>query len=326
MHSKGLNDNGASPASVSDAGAAVIPGLVSIVIPCYRGDRYLAEAIESCLQQTYEKIEVIVVDDASPDDCAAISERFARREGRVRVVCRPVNGGVARAFNSGFEVARGEYFTRLAQDDLFRKDAIAIMVGHARKHPEAGLVYCDQQTIDERGRVIGFHAAASPEEFRADRRCLGVCVLWPRFVWEKVGQFDPEFDAAEDYEYWLRIIRHFPMSKCQGEAPLFFRIHSLQGSNQQALRQEVAHWKARIRHCGSWWEARRRKSDCYAALAYIHRTNGNSSRALSCLLLSSLCWPFSPRPYRGLARAIGDPARRGAGLLLRKVRGMARTA
>jgi hypothetical protein len=82
-----------------------VPGLVSIVIPCYKGERWLGEAIESCLAQTYSPIEIILVDDASPDSCAAIAERYAEVDARVRVLRRPQNGGVSRAFNAGFEIA-----------------------------------------------------------------------------------------------------------------------------------------------------------------------------------------------------------------------------
>jgi glycosyltransferase involved in cell wall biosynthesis len=289
-----------------DVVGPMVPGLVSIVIPCYRGARFLEEAIESCLGQTYSDIEVIVVDDASPDDCAEIAERYARRDWRVRLVRRDVNWGVSRAFNSGFELARGEYFARLAQDDRFREDAIDIMVRHIKAHPDAGLVYCDTQTIDEEGVIMGWSRAADPDEFRADRRCLGVCVLWPRAVWDKVGRFDPEFDTAEDYEYWRRIIKHFPLSKCPDEAPMFFRVHPLQGSNRSAIRQEFAHWNARARHCGSRWEAWRLKGRCYTEVAYIHRRHGRIASTLSCLMASAWYWPFSVRLYKVLAGTIGS--------------------
>src|SRR5262249_36647073 len=124
--------------------SAIVSGMVSIVIPCYKGERFLAEAIESCLRQTYEPPEIIIVDHASPDSCAAIAARCAERDGRVRLVRREANGGVSRAFNTGFEAARGEFFTRLAQDDIFEPDAVARLVTGLRSGgPDAGLAYCD---------------------------------------------------------------------------------------------------------------------------------------------------------------------------------------
>src|SRR6059036_3925673 len=97
------------------ANRPAVPGLVSVVIPCYGGARFLAEAIESCLGQTFGDREVIVVDDASPDASAEVAARYARADGRVRLLRRQTNGGVSKAFNTGFRRARGEYFSRLAQ-------------------------------------------------------------------------------------------------------------------------------------------------------------------------------------------------------------------
>jgi len=93
-----------------------VDSLISIVIACYRGDRFLAEAIESCLKQTYQNCEIILVDDASPDRCAEIAEGYAQTDSRLRVVRHPTNGRASRAFNTGFESACGEFMTRLAQD------------------------------------------------------------------------------------------------------------------------------------------------------------------------------------------------------------------
>src|SRR3954470_14326108 len=129
------------------------PNLVSIIIPCYGGARFLPEAIESCLRQTHRELEVIVVDDSSPDDSAAVAQSYAASDSRVRLIRRPQNGGVSRALNTGLEAARGAYLTRLAQDDLFDESAIGVMQKHLMERPEAGLVYCDYYVINDRGTV-----------------------------------------------------------------------------------------------------------------------------------------------------------------------------
>ena len=144
----------------------IVPGLVTIVIPCYRGARWLGDAIESCLAQSYNNLEVIVVDDASPDSCATIAERCARADPRLRLIRRARNGGVARAFNSGFEASFGEFLTRLAQDDLFEPDAVERMVAALRaKGPRAGVAYCNCATIDEAGN--NFKEIVTPPRPRA---------------------------------------------------------------------------------------------------------------------------------------------------------------
>jgi glycosyltransferase involved in cell wall biosynthesis len=278
--------------------ASTAPGLVSIVIPCYKGARYLSEAIESCLRQSYQNIEIIVVDDASPDNCAEIADGFARRDSRVRVIRRPVNGGVSRAFNSGFEVARGAYFSRLAQDDLFAEDAVPIMVRHLEAHRSVGLVYCDMQSIDEQGRLTERRPTLDAGEVLSDGGFLGFCVMWRKSVWDTVGGFDLTLDTAEDYEYWLRIQRHFPISKCPGVAPFFARDHDLRGSIQFACRQQIAVAFASARYCDSWLEARRLKSRGYFDAAYIHKRDRRFASALYHLALAAIYWPFDFRLYR----------------------------
>lgn len=213
-------------------------GLVSIVIPCYRGEAYLAQAIESCLAQTYTDLEIIVVDDASPDGCREIAERFAAIDPRVRVVARETNGGVARAFNSGFAAAQGEFLTRLAQDDVFEPNAIEQMVSRLTSAgAPVGLVYCDCVGMDERGNRLGTSVAPRPEEALRYRNQIGLCVMWTRRVWETVGGFDPECDAAEDYDYWLRVAARFDLARCDGPPALRVRFHPEMGSVRSAVKQ-----------------------------------------------------------------------------------------
>ena len=90
-----------------------------------------------------------------PENDAEIADSCAARDSRVRVVRREKNGGVSRAYNSGYAVARGDYFTRLSQDDMFREDAIEIMLRCLQAAPpNVGLVYCDMQKVDENGRWL----------------------------------------------------------------------------------------------------------------------------------------------------------------------------
>src|SRR5436309_14667644 len=117
--------------------------LVSVVIPVYNGERYLADAIQSVLDQTYRNFEVIVVDDGSTDRSAEIAKRFGEA---VRYVYR-TNGGVCKARNAGIAAARGAYIAFLDQDDLWLHDKLAAQVAYLDSHPEAGAVYCQCQVM-----------------------------------------------------------------------------------------------------------------------------------------------------------------------------------
>jgi peptidoglycan/LPS O-acetylase OafA/YrhL len=276
--------------------------LVSIVIPCYKGAAFLAEAIESCLRQSYPHLEIIVVDDASPDDCAAIAERYAARDPRVRVVRRPANGGVSRAFNTGFESASGSYHTRLAQDDVFRLDAVEVMLRHLQANPEAGLAYCDYQILNPAGAVTSCVHVAPPAEALRWRNDIGICVMWRRTVWEKLGGFDCHYDTAEDFEYWVRVSQRFPIIKCGREAPLFFRHHPQMGSVRQLSRQLEATARVLRRAATPKKSRYQRISDRQRGLAYVafatavqRAEMGEPLPALRKVLLSFLLWPI---PYR----------------------------
>jgi glycosyltransferase involved in cell wall biosynthesis len=281
--------------------------LVSVVIPCYNGARFLPEAIESCLRQTYRSVEVIVVDDASPDDCAAIAERFARQDRRVKVIRHPKNTGVSRAFNTGFHAARGSYFTRLAQDDIFREDAIEALLLHLERNPEAGLAYADGQSIDENGAIRkGPDILPDPSRVLAWRNMVGLCVMWRREVWERIGGFNPDFDSAEDHEYWLRVSRCFPLSKCPGGPYFFGRYHDNQGSILFAEKQEKANLTL-VRDLMPADSLNRRLLR-WRALSYIAYTTatvrtqtGNQAQALERILRSLVLWPL-PYPAYGLTR------------------------
>lgn len=222
--------------------------LVSVVIPCYRGRRYLRAAIDSCLGQTAPDLEVIMVDDASPGADHEVADEAARADPRVRVVRRAENGGIGRALNSGYEVARGVYFTRLAQDDLFRSDAFALLVSQLQAHPDAGLAYADMQLIDADGNFMQMMPTEPPERALLPANRVGLCVMWPRAVWDAVGPFDPAYDLCDDYEFFLRVSRRFPLTRVDGEAPFFFRYHPGQGSVTQERAHDLARCRVHLAH------------------------------------------------------------------------------
>src|SRR5438132_1599837 len=121
----------------------ITPLCVSVVIPVYNGERYLADAIQSVRDQTYQNFEVIVVDDGSTDGSADVAQRFGEA---IRYV-HQANGGVCKARNAGIAAARGAYIAFLDQDDLWLPDKLAAQVTYLDSHPEVGAVYCQCQVM-----------------------------------------------------------------------------------------------------------------------------------------------------------------------------------
>lgn len=98
--------------------------MISVVIPVYRSEEYLSECIDSVRNQTYGDLEIILVEDASPDGCGEICDRYAERDQRIRCIHKPQNGGAAEARNRGMEMASGEYLFFMDSDDWLTKDAL----------------------------------------------------------------------------------------------------------------------------------------------------------------------------------------------------------
>jgi glycosyltransferase involved in cell wall biosynthesis len=129
-------------------------GLVSVIIPAFNAAVYIRQTLNSVLAQTYEDLEVIVVDDGSTDATSAIVEEFANKDARVQLV-RQCNAGVGAARNTAIGKAHGKYIAPLDADDLFFPDKLEKQVAcMERCGSETGLVYCGTTVIDEHGHFV----------------------------------------------------------------------------------------------------------------------------------------------------------------------------
>ena len=127
------------------------PGLVSVVIPTYNRAHLIGETIESVLAQTYQPVEIIVVDDGSRDNTREVVERYG---AAVRYIHQS-NAGVSAARNAGFVAARGEFVALLDSDDLWLPWKLEAQVSVLRRYPEVGMVWTDMTAINYAGEVIG---------------------------------------------------------------------------------------------------------------------------------------------------------------------------
>ena len=185
--------------------------LISIILPSYNGSRYLREAIESCLIQTYQNWELILVDDCSTDSTPEIIAEYARRDRRIRSIRHEVNKKLPAALNTGHAAARGEYLTWTSDDNRWLPSAIEEMFRFLEEHPTVGVVYTDAVLIDDAGQYMRDFPAL-PASRLAYMDALGACFLYRRTVYETLGGYDTELFLAEDYEYWLRAYRQFELA------------------------------------------------------------------------------------------------------------------
>ena len=214
--------------------------LISVVVPAWRAEKTLAATLDSILSQTWRELEVLVVDDASPDGTLALAQSYAAKEPRVRVIAQPQNGGVSKARNRGVREARGEWIAFLDSDDLWMPEKLERQMALAAQHPEAGLFFTGSAFISEDDHKYGYTLSV-PERVNY-RRLLGQNVISCSSVLvrrELMERFPMGNDAIhEDFAVWLKILREEPWAYGINEPLLVYRVSrsSKSGNKLKAAR------------------------------------------------------------------------------------------
>jgi len=232
----------ASPAHLSDPrGWHRLPvhrvgqnGLISIVIPCYRQARFLPEAIESALQQTYPDIEVIVVDDGSPDNTAQVAQSYPS----IRYF-RQSHRGVSAARNTGLVLSKGDYLIFLDADDRLLPASVQMGMDILACNHELAFVFGPVQVIDSSGsrydqRIPSIDQTPYAHLLQRNFIYSPGSVLFKRWVFSVVGGFDPSVDAVADYDFYLRVARSLSIA-WHHEPVLEYRKHDSNMSRDLAL-------------------------------------------------------------------------------------------
>lgn len=120
--------------------------LVSVVIPIYKVEQYLQRCVDSVINQTYKKLEIILVDDGSPDNCPQICDEYALQDSRIKVIHKE-NGGLSDARNAGTKVSSGEYLYYLDSDDEITPDCISLLMNVVKQYPDVEMVQGGTKSI-----------------------------------------------------------------------------------------------------------------------------------------------------------------------------------
>lgn len=176
--------------------------LVSIILPVYNGEQYLAQAIGSCLQQTYKNIELIIVNDCSTDATLTIARSFADNDSRVKVITNEINKRLPASLNIGHNIAKGEFLTWTSDDNLYLPTAIEIMVNELLQS-KVDFVYANFDQINEQGTITRRFKFEKPEEL-IWRNVVGACFLYTPKLYRKNKGYREDLFMVEDYDFWLR--------------------------------------------------------------------------------------------------------------------------
>lgn len=186
---------------------------VSVIIPAYNYARYICLALNSVIHQNYPNLEVLVIDDGSTDETAAVVKPY---RSLVKYIYKE-NGGTASALNLGLRLATGKYICWLSADDMFLENKLAKQAALMESDPSLGFSYTGFRVIDAQGHKQ--YDVFSP--YFQDKRQLvtkltqgcfinGSTVMMRRDCLTGIGNFDESLPQAHDFDLWLRLLRHYP--------------------------------------------------------------------------------------------------------------------
>jgi hypothetical protein len=236
--------------------------LVSLVVPSYNVEQYVAEAIDSALAQTYRPLEIVVVDDGSTDSTADVVHAYLGHPEVVYV--HQENRGLAGARNRGIAEARGDVIGLLDADDVWMPQKVERAVAYLGEHPEVGWVTTDCYLLrDHTPTEERYYGDMVPVEFPepgpaqldaiAQRNYMSVACHIRRELFDRFGVFDESLRRTEDYDLWLRFLLG-GTSVGRIDEPLgWYRLHAgALSANLQA--QWESHLTVLERHLPALWE------------------------------------------------------------------------
>lgn len=179
---------------------------VTVLMSVYNGERYLQQAVESILGQSFEDFEFLVVDDASSDRSSGILNGY--RDPRLRILRNEANAGLAASLNRGIDHARGRYVARMDDDDVSLPERLERQVSFLDERPAIGVCGTWARAIDENGKPT--ELLRTPTGNAAGKLCWRPPVfVHPTVMARKellrANRYDPAYLQAQDYELWLRL-------------------------------------------------------------------------------------------------------------------------
>ncbi len=235
--------------------------LVSVCIPAYNNAEYIGETIDSILKQTYQNLELVVVDDNSKDDTLKVLQEYAAKDGRVRVYHNENNLGMSGNWNHCLELCQGEFIKLVCADDLLAENALEKEVQALIEHPSAVMAESDTKLVDLNGNGKGFY-----KRFGAKGLVSGSKVARKGFfvknyfgapqantfrksAYEKVGGFDTDYTYILDYDFWVELAKLGDVYIIH-ESLNFFRVRNDSNTGQVMGedKQKTAIYVAEHRH------------------------------------------------------------------------------
>ena len=207
--------------------------LISVILPVYNPDlKILAAAIESVERQLYQRWELCIADDASTDPrMRPFLEEKGRGDARIKLTLRETNGHISACSNSAIKLATGEWCALLDQDDAFAEDALALVALEIERHPDAGLIYSDEDKIDAEGLRSNpfFKPDWNPELFLGQNFINHLGVYRTELL-RAIGGFREGFEGSQDYDLALRCVERLEPAQVRHIPQILYHWRAVAGS------------------------------------------------------------------------------------------------
>ena len=184
--------------------------LVSVVMPAFNVEKYIGEAVESILNQTFKDFELIIIDDASTDNTLSIAENYAKKDTRIIIVKNSKNLQIAVSLNKGINLAKSGIIARMDPDDISYPDRLRIQYEYIKRHPKIAVVGANMMIMNREGTVISKREYPTKSSelkkvmFRYSPFAHPV-VMFRRQVFQEFGGYDVNMVPCEDINLWFQI-------------------------------------------------------------------------------------------------------------------------
>jgi glycosyltransferase involved in cell wall biosynthesis len=217
---------------------------ITVYVTNHNYGRFVDQAVQSVLEQSYQDFELIIIDDGSKDNSREILEKYIGHD-KIQVIFQEAKG-LNTTNNIALNMARGRYVMRLDADDFLDPNALLVLHNTLQGNPQIALAFPDYFLVDEVGQILGVEKRLDfgRADVILDRPAHGACTMFRRDVMNRVGGYSQDYNCQDGVDIWLGIVAHHPVVNVP--SPLFYyRQH---GSNLTGNKLRILETRQRIFH------------------------------------------------------------------------------
>jgi len=220
---------------------------VSVVMPVYNGEKYLEQAVESILNQTFENFEFIIIDDNSSDQTPSILKNYSEMDHRIIIIKNSSSLGITKSLNLGIRAAVGDYIARMDADDISLKKRFFKQVDFLKNKQEIAL--CGTRVLTVKADYGKKYIWKTPEDIKAALFFMNALIHPSVMIKREViikYQYDESYNVAQDYDLWCRISNDFQIANID-EALLEYRWHNSNISLFKKMEVMNNHFRVKLK-------------------------------------------------------------------------------